>query len=219
MLLPKNERTQEAKSYRTIACLNIMYKLYTSCLSSFLCNHCETNNIITPEQAGGKKKVWGTTEQLLQNKSVLKEVRNKKRNLYTVWLDYRKAFDSVPHEWLLYTLKLAKVPEKLIFAIRELTKVWKTKLQLNGTHESIMTETINFLKGIFQGDSLSVILFILSVNPLSHLLKQYKGYAAGNERNINITHNFFVDDLKLYAGTTNNLIKLLDIVIKFSKRY
>ena len=196
-----------------------MYKLCTSCLSSFLCYHCEANNIITPEQAGGKKKVWGTTEQLLQNKSVLKEVRNKKRNLYTVWLDYRKAFDSVPHEWLLYTLKLAKVPEKLIFAIRELTKVWKTKLQLNGTHESIMTETINFLKGIFQDDSLSVILFILSVNPLSHLLKQLKGYAARNERNINITHNFFVDDLKLYAGTTNNLIKLLDIVVTFSKRY
>ena len=36
VLLPKNERTQEAKSYRPIACLNIMYKLYTSCLNSSL---------------------------------------------------------------------------------------------------------------------------------------------------------------------------------------
>ena len=122
-----------------------MYKLHTSYLNSFLCNHCETNNIITPEQAGGNKMVWGTTEQLLLNKSILKEVRNKKRNLYTVWLDYRKAFDSVPHEWLLYALKLAKVPKKLIVAIRELTKVWKTKLQLNGTHESIMTEIITVI--------------------------------------------------------------------------
>ena len=52
VLLPKNERTQEAKSYRPTACLNIMYKLYTSCLNSFLYNHCETNNIIAPEQAG-----------------------------------------------------------------------------------------------------------------------------------------------------------------------
>ena len=54
------------------------------------------------------------------------------------------------------------------------------------------------------------------MNPLSHLLKQLKGYAAGNERNINITHNFFVDDLKLYAGTTSNLKKLLDIAATFS---
>ena len=86
------------------------------CLLTYLLNHCETNNIITPEQAGGKKKVWSTTEQLLLNKSILKEVKNKKRNLYTVWLDYRKAFDSVPHEWLLYALKLAKVPQKIIDA-------------------------------------------------------------------------------------------------------
>ena len=80
-----------------------------------------------------------------------------------------------------------------------------------------MTETINFLKGIFQDGSLSVIILILSVNPLSHLLKQLKGCSAGNVRNINITHNFFVDDLKLYAGTTNNLKKVLDIVTTFSK--
>ena len=80
-----------------------------------------------------------------------------------------------------------------------------------------MTEIISFLKGIFQGNSLSVILFILSVNLLSHLLKQLKGYAAGNERNINITHNFFMNEHKLYAGTTNNLKKLLNIVTTFSK--
>ena len=54
-----------------------MYKLYTSCLNSFLCNHVKLTTS-TPEQAGGKKKVWRTTEQLLLNKSVLKEVRNKK---------------------------------------------------------------------------------------------------------------------------------------------
>ena len=194
-----------------------MYKLYTSCLNSYICNRCETNYIITPEQPGGRKTVWGTTEQLPLNKSVLKEVRNKKRNLHTVWLDYRKAFDSVPHEWLFFALKLAQVPEKLIVATRELIKVWRTKLQLNGTHESIMIGAISFLKGLFQDDSLSVILLILSVNPLSHFLKQLKGYAAGNERNINSAHNFFVDDLKLYAGTTSNLKNLLDIVTTFSK--
>ena len=127
MLLPKNERIQEAKSHRPTTWLNIMHKLYTSCLNSFLCNHCETNKIITPEQAGGKKKVWGTTEQPLLNKSVLKEVRNKKRNLCPVWLNYCKAFDSVPNEWLLYAMKLSKVREKLIVAIKELAKVWKTE--------------------------------------------------------------------------------------------
>ena len=80
-----------------------------------------------------------------------------------------------------------------------------------------MTDTINFLIAIFQGDSLSVTLFILSMNSLSHLLKQLKVYAAGNEGNINIRYNFFVDNLKLYAGTNKNLKKLLHISTTFSK--
>ena len=80
-----------------------------------------------------------------------------------------------------------------------------------------MSEITDFLKGIFQGDNLLVILFILSVNPLSHLLKQLNGYAACNHGNINITHNLSVGELKLYVRTTNNLKKLLDIVTTFPK--
>ena len=58
ILLPKNEHTQAAKNYRPIACLNLTYKLYTSCLNNFLEHHCRINNIITVEQAGGKKGIW-----------------------------------------------------------------------------------------------------------------------------------------------------------------
>ena len=42
------------------------------------------NNIITDEQAGGGKGKWGTTEQLLVDKSILKKVKNSRRNLVTV---------------------------------------------------------------------------------------------------------------------------------------
>ena len=58
-LTPKNENTHAAKNYRLIACLNIMWKIYTSCLNIFLQEHCIRNNTITTEQAGGKPQVWG----------------------------------------------------------------------------------------------------------------------------------------------------------------
>ena len=45
----------------------------------------------------------------------------QKRNLITIWLDYRKAFDSVPYKWLIKSLHLAKLPEELIRAIEYLT--------------------------------------------------------------------------------------------------
>ena len=68
VLLPKNNDTHVAKNYRPIALLNIMYKLYKSCINSFLSDHLLRNNIITPEQAGGKQGVWGTIEQLLPSR-------------------------------------------------------------------------------------------------------------------------------------------------------
>ena len=83
------------------------------------------------------------------------------------YLDYQKAFDSVTHEWLLRSLKLAKVPPQLISAIEKLTKHLATIASLHGTNETIITEIIKYLNGIFQGDTLSVLLFVLCLNPLS----------------------------------------------------
>ena len=147
----------------------------------------------------------------------MKEAKTLKRNIYTVWLDYQKAFDSVTHEWLIRSLKLAKVPQKLISAIEQLTKQWATIASLHGTNETIITEIIKFLNGIFQGDTLSVLLFVLCLNPLSFLLQKLKGYSYGKNRNHTITHNFFVDDLKLYASSLSILKKQLELVTKFSK--
>ena len=49
------------------------------------------------------------------------------------------------------------------------------------------------------------------------MLKNLKGYSYGAERNSNTTHNFFVDDLKLYASNINILKKQLDLVPTFSQ--
>ena len=216
-LLPKNTDTHIAKNYRPIALLNLMYKIYTACINMVVTDHVLHNNIITNEQAGGKKGTWGTTEQLLINKSILKEVKNSRRNLVTVWLDYHKAFDSIPHSWLLQVLKLTKVPRIIINAIKNLTKSWYTISSLSSETEILTTEPIKFLKGIFQGDSLSVMLFVLCLNPLSFMLNKCKGYSFGRARKLQHTHNFFVDDLKLYSQDINSTKKQLDIITTFSR--
>ena len=183
----------------------------------FLTDHVLHNNIITNEQAGAKRGAWATTKQLLINKFILKEVKNSRRNLVTVWPDYHKAFDSIPHSWLLQALKLAKVPGIITNAIKNLTKSWYTILTLPSETETLTPEPIKFLKGIFQGDSLSVMLFVLCLNPLSFLLSKCIGYSFGRAKQLQHTHNFFVDALKLYSQDLNSTKKQLDIITTFSR--
>ena len=159
-VLTKNELPKNAKNYRPIACLNSTYKICSSCLNIFLTNHSSQNNIITLEQAAGKKGIWGYTELLIMNKAVMSEFIKKRQNLFTSSLDYKKAYDLVPHEWLIYALQLAKLPKQLIKAIKHLTTKWCATLHLMGKNETITSDAIKFKEAAY------VLLFILIVNPL-----------------------------------------------------
>ena len=90
-------------------------------------------------------------------------------------------------------------------------------ITLSSETETLTAEPITFFKGIFQGDSLSVMLFVLCLNPLSFLLTKCKGYSFGRTRKLQLTHNFFADDLKLYSQDLNSMKKQLDIITTFSR--
>ena len=215
ILLPKNNETAQAKNYRPIACQNITYKLFTGIINAFMVDHCTVNNIITPEQAGGKQRSWGCTDQLLINKMILDETNHHRRNLLMMWFDYKKAFDSVPHNWILKALELAHVPMKIINTIKGLMSTWATKLHLTSTE----TDLIKYLTGVLQGDCMALILFILSVNPLSFMLNKLPGYKAGppGKRKNKISHLFFVDDLKTYAQDLQEAKLQFDLITTFTK--
>ena len=70
-------------------------------MNKFLQDHFQRNNIITTEQAGGKKEVLGCLEQLLKYKIILEEITENCHSLITMWLDYQNAFDRIPHKWLI----------------------------------------------------------------------------------------------------------------------
>ena len=74
--------------------------------------------------------MWGCTDQLLINRAVTDEAIKNRRNLYMIWLDYKKAYDSVPHGWITEAMKLAKIPEKIIEVINQLISKWQTELSI-----------------------------------------------------------------------------------------
>jgi len=74
--------------------------------------------------------------------------------------------------------------------------------------------TVSISCGIFQGDTLSPLLFCVALNPLSLLLDNVSGYQATATRQLN--HLLYMDDLKLFAKSDVQLETLLRTVHMFS---
>ena len=100
-------------------------------------------------------------------------------------------------------------------------KRWKTVL----TADEKVLGTVKIKRGIFQGDSLSPLLFVMVMAPLTMILnEESKGYKLGNSGKL-INRLLFMDDLKVYASGKDELDELLcsakehsnDIGMEFGK--
>ena len=122
---------------------------------------------MTPEQRGGKKDCYGCKDQLMINNAILESCKKRKKNLSTAWIDYKKAFDSVPYSWILKCLQIYKIHPVLVTFIEESMSQWKTNMTLVHKEGVLETCPTRIKRGIFQGDSLSILLFTMSLHPLS----------------------------------------------------
>ena len=221
-LLPKSNETQLPNKYRPICCLPTTYKWLTGIIADAIYEHLENGNYLEKEQKGCIRKKLGTKDQLLINKTILEDCKRRQRNLSMAWIDYKKAFDSVPHSWIIRCLELYNISEEIrTFLSNQITK-WKTTITLNHMEGQIRIPDVKIQRGIFQGDSLSPLLFCLAIDPLSKILKEYDiGYDLSRSRRKKdkkkINHLLFMDDLKLYAETDEKLNQLVEAVRKFSR--
>ena len=89
---------------------------------------------------------------------------------------------------------------------------WNTLLTVNGQ----ILRHIRIQRGIFQGYSLSSLLFVAALIPLTIILKQTQlGYQISKNTS-KISHLLFLDNLKLYGKSIAELESLLNIVRIFS---
>ena len=84
------------------------------------------------------------------------------------WIDYRNAYDSVTHCWILECLDVLGIADNVRSFLEQSTKKWKLLLNSNGSN--LCEVDVN--TGIFQGDSLWPLIFAICMIPLSLLLKK-----------------------------------------------
>ncbi|XP_060519856.1 uncharacterized protein LOC132698038 [Cylas formicarius] len=170
-LIPKDTtKINDPSKYRPIACLPTIYKILTACISNKIYNHLDRNSLIAEEQKGCIRKAYGCKEQLVIDSVISNQAIKSNRNIHMAYIDYQKAFDSVPHSWLKYVLKLYGIHPQIRTFLGLCMKKWNTDLTLHHQGKSLIVPRMRIKKGIFQGDSLSALWFVMSINPLSLLL-------------------------------------------------
>ena len=143
---------------------------------------------------------------------VLKDCRKRHTNLSMAWIDYRKAYDLVLHSWVNECMGMFGIAENLRTFLQKSMQQWRLSLTANGEDLG----EVNVKRGIFQGDSLSPLFFVLSMMSLSLILKEVNACYKWGKKEHKLNHLLFMDDLKLYAKSEEQTSMLVRNVYVFS---
>ena len=89
-------RSIAVDNYRPISCLHLTWKLMIGMLAEKMYSHLERENVLPSEQNEYHKGSFGTKDQLLIDKTVLKDSKKKHTNLAMAWIDYKNPMTWYP---------------------------------------------------------------------------------------------------------------------------
>ena len=167
--------------------------------------------IVPEEQKRCRKGSRGTGELLYIDQHILNDIRTRLKNLAMAQIDYKKAYDMVLQTWVINCLKMDKISDEVINFIEKTMKTWKEELTVG---ERSLAEA-KVQRGIFQGDALSPLQFIIAMMPLNHILRKCTaGYKLSKSQ---INHLMYIDDIKLSAINEKEMEILIHAVRIYSQ--
>ena len=124
-------------------------KLLSFIVSELVYVHLYLHNLFPWEQRGCRKRSIGTKDHLLIYRLIMDNARCRRKNLFMAWIEYKKAYDSVPYSWILSCLDLYKVHPRLCAFLQNVMQYWKVNL-FCADH---FYGEVNVMRGIYQGDT------------------------------------------------------------------
>ena len=105
--------------------------------------------------------------------------------------------------WVIESLHMMGIAENVVSCLGKMIKFWK--MELNCGSEALAE--VPMKTGVFQGDALLPLLFVIALIPLTNILRTANhGYEFHTGEMIN--HLLFMVDLKLYSKSKRPWIPL-----------
>ena len=203
----KSGNRQDPTNYRGICINSCLGNLLTSILNHRLKTFLIEQDILHEAQIGflpGNR----TSDHIFTMRTLIgKYVKQVSRGkLYTCFIDFRKAFDSIWHDGLLYKLLTYNIGGKFYDLIKNIYSKTKCSLKLT---DSKRTPLFDYCKGDRQGCILSPMLFNLYLNEIPFLLdrKDTDPITLPNGTHLNCL--LYADDLLLISHSAEGLQKAI----------
>ena len=210
-LLPKAENCTQTSQYRPISLINVDYKIISKVHTQRLSKHIGT--LIHPDQAAVCK---GRTIQDLNHllRDVIAYAKNSNIHACVLSLDQIKAFDRVSHSYLFKLLDRSNFGPVFQKWIRIFYQNPESKILINHT----LTGAFKIKRSIRQGDSISPILYVLTLEPLLQKIRlnpRIQGIMLPGGRELK--QLAFVDDTNFFPKTHESIKLIMEEFNKFGK--
>ena len=161
MLLSKSAQSIHISAL-LISILSCAAKLFNVILTKRLDNFLQDNSLINPVQIGFTKKARTADHMFVLRTLIEKYTKDKSCKLFACFIDFRKAFDTVIHDIMLYKLIRIGIAGNFYNVIKDMYVGNYLSLKMhNGLTQSFLSNI-----GVRQGDTLSPDLFKIFINDL-----------------------------------------------------
>ena len=135
--------------------------------------------------------------------------------MFTCFVDFQKAFDSVWHKGLFHKLYNNGISGKSLSLIFNLYS--KTQCAIKGNNG--ITDFFRYSKGVRQGCPLSPILFNLYVNDLFNIIDKYSTSDIYLKESNKINALMYADDLVLISRSKEGLQRQIDSLQEYCQKW
>ena len=195
-------------NYRGISLLSCISKVYSALVNKRLTCYLEEYNLLADEQNGFRKD-RSCEDHIFTLNSIVKN----NANVFTAYIDLKKAFDFVDRDLMLYKLLLLGVDGNIYNSIKSVYKHTTSTIKINNK----LTEWFNCNSGVAQGNNLSPTIFAAFVNDLVTEINDLGiGVQVGD---LFVSMLLYADDIVLIANSERNLQTMLNTLHGWCKKW